>query len=98
MAELVGDYSGGLASDEALAALRNRHSLYGNPEDKVAVYQDQALDSAAAGSLVFIIIGPERTLKEAPVKAPDGPYGMGWRFLHVGFLNLETNQLEKTDG
>ncbi len=98
MAELMGDYSDGVASDEGIAALRNRHSLYGNPEDKVAVYQNQALDSESAGSLVFIIIGPERTLREAPPKAPDGAYGMGWRFLHVGFLNLETNQLEKTDG
>lgn len=98
MAELLGTYDEGLASDEAISALRNRHALHGHPDDRVAVYQNQALDSANAGHLVFIIIGPDRTLKEAPKNAPDGPYGMGWRYLHVGFLDLEKNQLEKSDG
>lgn len=98
MSLLVGDYPDGLASDEALAALRLRHTHHGEPGHRVAVYQNQALDSVQYGHLVFIIIGPGRTLTEAPSKAPDGPYGMGWRYLHVGYLDLETNQLEPTGG
>ena len=98
MSQLVGDYADGLAGEEAIAALRLRHANYGTADDRIAVYQNQALDSHAAGHLVFIIIGPSRTLKQAPERAPDGPYGTGWKYLHVGFLDLETNQLEKADG
>lgn len=98
MAKLVGEYNDGVASADVLSHLRIRQENFGKSKDRVAVYQNQAMDSAKAGHLVFIIIGPERTLEQAPSRAPDGSYGMGWRYLHVGFLNLETNQLEPTDG
>lgn len=96
--DLIGDFPDGVASPGSIKALRDRHADFGKPDDRVAVYQNQALDSANSGHIVFLIVGPTRTLKEAPKHAPDGPYGMGWRYLHVGFLNLETNELEKVDG
>ena len=97
MAKLIGDYSEGVASKEAIVALRIRHENHGKPDDKVAVYQNHALDSENAGHLVFIIVGSQRTLSAAPERAPDGPYGPGWKYLHVGFLNLGTNQMEQDD-
>ena len=98
MKPLLGTYTSGLAGYAALTVLRARREAFGKPDDRVAIYQNQALDSNNAGHLVFIIVGSARTLKEAPPKAPDGPYGMGWRYLHVGFLDLETNQLEPAGG
>lgn len=95
MTKLIGYYSEGLASKEAITALRIRNENHGKPDDKVAVYQNQSLDSDDAGSFLFIVVGSHRTLTEAPPCAPDGPYGIGWKYLHVGFLNLETNQLEQ---
>ncbi len=97
-ATLLGDHTEGVASPDALAALCERRDIFGKPDDRVAVYQNHTLDSANTGHLVFLIVGSTRTFKEAPDRAPDGSYGIGWKYLHVGFLNLETNQLEKADG
>ncbi len=95
MADLIGDHSNGVAAHDAITALRIRHENHGKPDDRVAVYQNHALDSENAGHLVFIIVGEHRTFEKAPARLPDGPYGAGWRYQHVGFLNLDTNQLEK---
>lgn len=97
MAKILGQNEN-VASPEALAALRERHTHYGEPGHRIAAYQNQALDSAGLGHFVFLIIGPGRALVEAPARAPDGPYGAGWKYQHVGYLDLDKNELEKTDG
>lgn len=97
MSELLGENKG-VASPEALAMLRERQELYGSTTQRIAVYQNQALDSAALGHLVFLIVGEGKTFSTAPNQLPDGSYGPGWKYRHVGYLDLALNQLEKTDG
>jgi hypothetical protein len=78
------------ATDEVLESLRNR-VLEG---DVVAVYENAAMDSKMHGHRVYMIIGPTRTHTTAPKRAPDGEYGMGWRYPLKGLLNLQTNTIE----
>jgi len=87
----------------ALAAMR---SSAGNlPGTRWAVYQNHDIGHRDLGHLQFIAVGPQNTLKEATERAPDTQAcGMGWRYLHVGWVNLETgaiyaeeNQTTKAD-
>lgn len=88
------DAADGLADESALATLKQR-VIEG---DEVAVYQNKVLDSSDAGRLIFLIVGPTRTLKEPPKRAPDGPYGPGWQYLLLGLLDLNTNRLKGEKG
>lgn len=62
--------------------------------DEVAVYQNQAMDSSNLGHVIFLIVGPTRTHKEPPKRAPDGAYGLGWKYALQGLLDLNTNRLK----
>lgn len=80
-----------LAAPEVLSTLKARVLI----DDRVAVYQNHALDSADAGRLAFLIIGPTRTFHDPPDRAPDSAeYGPGWKYLPVGILDLKTNALK----
>lgn len=60
-----------------------------------AAYQNQDLGSTRAGHLQFLRVGPECSHAEAPPAFPsDTENGMGWRYRHVGFVNLETGLVE----
>ena len=96
MADLLGENKD-LASPEAITALRVRQEQHGNVTQKVAVYQNQVLDSSGLGHLVFLIVGEGKTFATAPARLPDGQYGLGWKYQHVGHLDLATNQLEKNN-
>lgn len=61
-----------------------------------AAYQNMALDSANAGHLQFLSIGPDNTYQEPPEQYPaDNEHGMGWRYRFVGWVDLETGQVEE---
>jgi len=60
-----------------------------------AAYQNQALDSASAGHLQFLAIGPENTYQEAPEQMPDTQHGMGWKYRFVGWVDLETGEVSE---
>ena len=80
------------AADEALAQMKS--SPYNHPDTKWAAYQNHDLGSRNIGHLQFLAIGPQNTFKEAPARAPDGPSGLGWRYVYVGWINLETGKVE----
>ncbi len=58
-----------------------------------AAYQNHAMDSASLGHLQFLKIGPGCTFETAPERMPDSKYIIGWPYLHVGFVNLETGKV-----
>lgn len=64
-------------------------------ETRWAAYQNQALDSASAGHLQFLAIGPENTYTEAPEQMPDTQHGMGWKYRFVGWVDLETGEVSE---
>lgn len=89
MSKMIGEER---ASEEALEQMRN--SPYNHETTKWAAYQNHALDSANCGHLQFLAVGPDNTCKEAPEKYPaDTSSGMGWRYLHVGWVDLETGEV-----
>ena len=60
-----------------------------------AAYQNHALDSADCGRLTFLQIGPDKTFKTPPPHFPDSAgVGPGWKYLHVGFVDLETGKIK----
>lgn len=72
---------------EALKTMRERGGRW-------AAYQNHALDHVDVGRLQFLQYGPECTFKKPPERAPDtASCGMGWRYLHVGFVDLTTGDV-----
>lgn len=57
-------------------------------------YQNQAMDSAGLGHIIFLKVGEDCTHKTPPKHAPDGAYGTGWKYLPIGTVNLETGVVE----
>jgi len=78
MHKILGDAAVG---PEALTSMRERGGRW-------AAYQNIALDSAGLGHLQFIQYGPECTFKVAPEKCPDTQHGLGWKYAHVGYVDL----------
>ena len=75
---------------EALAAMRERD----RPGDTWHAYQNADLDSRMIGHTVYMVVGPSRTNVTAPKHAPDSPdWGLGWRYIHAGVVNLETGEV-----
>lgn len=59
-----------------------------------AAYQNQDLGSSNIGHLQFLKIGPGCTHLDAPSKYPaDTAWGMGWRYLLVGYVDLGTGAI-----
>jgi hypothetical protein len=79
-------------SVEALKTMRERALS----QDKWYAYQNHAMDSTGLGGLQFLQIGPGRTFTTPPARMPDTIHAIGWKFLLVGFVNLETGQMEET--
>lgn len=58
-----------------------------------AVYENMDLGSAGLGHRQYIKYGPGCTLKHAPAHAPDTEHGLGWRYQHIGFVELVSGNI-----
>jgi hypothetical protein len=58
-------------------------------------YQNHAMDSASLGHLQFLCCGSGCTRETPPERMPDSHLGIGWRYLLVGEVNLETGDIEE---
>jgi hypothetical protein len=56
-------------------------------------YQNHAMDSASLGHLQFLCCGHGCTFTEPPARMPDSHLGIGWRYLLVGRVDLETGKI-----
>jgi hypothetical protein len=81
----------GKVHPDALASMKAQ----GAPTTRWGAYQNMALDSSTCGHLQFLAIGPENTFKEPPKRYPDTQFGLGWKYLFVGWVNLETGDVEE---
>ena len=71
---------------EALQMMRERTLEL----DRWAAYRNEAMDSLTFGHIKFLVIGPVRTYTEAPKRYPNE-----WKYLHIGYVNLVTGEIEK---
>jgi len=84
----------GAPSAEAVAA-RDK-VLADNPcEAKWYAYQNHDLGHPGIGHLQFLAVGPGCTFKTPPERYPDTQHGLGWRYILVGKVNLETGAIEE---
>jgi len=60
-----------------------------------AAYQNVDLGHPDLGHLQFLAIGPKQTYKEPPKNMPDTPAGIGWRYIHVGWVDLKTGEISE---
>jgi len=72
-----------------------KESSYNYDSTRWAAYQNLALDSASAGHIQFLAIGPENTFKEPPKHLPDTTHGLGWKYLFQGWIDLETGEIRE---
>jgi hypothetical protein len=56
-------------------------------------YQNHAMDSAGLGDCQFLQCGLGRTYAEPPTRMPDTQHAIGWKYLLVGKVNLETGNI-----
>jgi hypothetical protein len=59
-------------------------------------YQSHDMSSWTLGDLQFLQCGEGRTYQTPPVRMPDTQHAIGWRYLLVGKVNLETGAIEES--
>lgn len=60
------------------------------PDTRWAAYQNVDLGSPEVGHLKFMAVGSHNTFKEAPERMPDTDKQINWRYMHVGWVDLNT--------
>lgn len=83
-AQIIGDEQ---PDSDAIEAMRSQIS----PEGRWAAFQNHDLGSREVGHVMFMAVGPNNTTKRI-----DHPSwgGSNWRYIFVGFVNLETGKIE----
>ena len=90
MSKLIGDTK---PEPEALADMCKFSAEH--PGTTWAAYQNHDMGHPNIGRLQFLAVGPSCTFKTPPRNSPDTPSGLGWRYLHVGTVNLATGEIEE---
>ena len=83
----IGSPSDIASEPDTLAQMRARPLLDGQ---RWAAYQNHDLGHPDIGRMAFLKVGPGCTFTEAPERRPDTSDMIGWRYLHVGYVNLDT--------
>lgn len=66
------------------------------PGVRYAAYQNHDLGSEHLGHLRFLAVGPNNTFKAQPLHFPDTQSEIGWRYVFVGWVNLETGEITES--
>jgi hypothetical protein len=75
----------------ALAAMRERV----RPGTRWAAFRNADMGHRDLGRLSFLLVGSGCTFADPPKHAPDSAeIGLGWRYPHCGYVNLETGKVE----
>jgi hypothetical protein len=77
--------------EEALSTMRT--SPANKAGTKWAAYQNQDLGHVHLGHLRFLAVGPRNTLRVAPARHPDLPEEILWRYIFVGWVDLDTGAI-----
>lgn len=78
-------------------ALKQMREIGGGLNGGWAAFQNHDLGSAGIGDLRFLRYGTDCTFENPPEKYPDTKHGIGWRYLLVGKVNLETGKIEELE-
>ncbi len=70
-----------------------KRSGYNFPDTRWAAYRNEDLGHRDCGDLKFLAVGPQNTYKVTPERLPDIPDAINWRFVFVGYLDLQTGAI-----
>lgn len=88
MITFIGD---GAPDPEALTQMRERGG-------KWCAFQNHDLGHPEVGNLRFLQYGGTgSTFATPPDRYPDTQHGLGWRYLHCGFVDLATGTIVPTE-
>ncbi len=73
-------------SPGALAMMRERGGNW-------FAYQSHDMSSVTLGDIQFLQCGPGRTYTDPPARMPDTQHSIGWRYLLVGRVDMETGEI-----
>jgi hypothetical protein len=78
---------------ESLAVMRQTI----RPGDRWAAYENRDLGHPECGHLQFLAIGPTRSYQHPPERLPDMRRQINWRYVLVGWVNLDTATIEELE-
>ena len=84
------------AHPESLEKLRR--GTANHPGTRYAAYENQDLGHRELGHLKFLAIGEHWTFQEPPIRLPDTPTEINWRYIFVGFVDLGTGKVIEKGG
>ena len=58
-------------------------------------YENHAMDSADLGNLRFLLCGSGATFATPPKTYPDSAMGIGWSYVFIGKVNVQTGEIEE---
>lgn len=85
---LIGD-----AKPDTAAVTRMRASSYNFEGTKWVAYQNHDLGHPDLGHLKFLAVGPLNTIHTAPDRLPDMERELNWRYVLVGYVDLESGEI-----
>jgi hypothetical protein len=65
------------------------------PTARWHAFQNHDLGHIDLGHLQFLAIGPDCTFKTVPKRMPDTAQSINWRYVPVGWVNMETGKIEE---
>ena len=66
---------------------------FAKPGCRWAAYQNHAMDSYKCGEVQYLKVGPGCTFTTRPERMPDTKYDLGWKYLFVGWVDLEQGKI-----
>ena len=90
MTRFIGSDAERTIDPEVLAKLQAQHKS----GCAWVAYQNHDLGHHDVGGIRFLLTGPGATFAAPPPRSPDTHFGLGWRYLPVGTVNLETGRIE----
>lgn len=79
------------AAPEALKSMKTSPCNFA--DTKWYAYQNHDLGHYDIGHLQFLAVGSQNTFKDAPNRMPDTRTSLGWRYIKVGIVNLESGEV-----
>jgi hypothetical protein len=70
-----------------------KRSGYHFPHTRRAAHRNEDLGHYRCGGLRFLAIGPQNTYRAAPNRLPGTPDTINWRYIYIGFLDLQTGRI-----
>jgi hypothetical protein len=77
------------------ALQKMKASPYNFEDTKWIAFQNHDLGHYDIGHLMFLAVGSKNTFTTVPQRMPDSQLGIGWRYVPVGQVDLNTGEIKE---